>query len=268
MSFIRILLFLVSTILLLNCSGPEKLSVHKQNQGIEVDGSLSNWNQSETLLKSTSEVDYYAATYGNNLYLFIDVKGLVKNSAINKSGVIVYLSSSESNRKSTGIAFPPGSYNLLREYPNAFESFTTDMEWSRQPENTELLNDLTEDMYSSIMIVERPDGSNQPEYGFIDKSQIAVDGIEIAAERDQRYLSIEMKIPLGETPLFNLASDEIWLGFSIEPPDFNFNDEASSMSGSGRRDSYGERNQREASTRYSISRNLGEGEDWFIINVD
>lgn len=266
MSFTRILLILTYTALFINCSGPEQLSVYQESQNLEVDGSLTNWNQSETLIESTPEVDYYAATYGNNLYLFIDVKGLLKNSAINKSGVIVYLSSSEENRKRTGIAYPPGSYNLLREYPNAFESFTTDMEWSRKPENAKLLNDLTEEMYSSIMIIERPAGSNQPEYGFINKSQIEVDGIEMAVNREQRYLSIEMKIPLGETPLFNLSKDKIWLGFSIEPPDFNFREESSSVS--NRRDSYAARNRREANMRYAISRNLGQREDWYIINVE
>lgn len=267
MSFTRILMFMVPLIVLLNCSGPEQLSVFQENQALEVDGNLANWNTDETLLKSTSEVDYYAATYGNNLYLFIDVKGLIKHSGILKSGMIVYLSTSEENRRRTGIAYPPGSYNLLREYPNSFESFTTDPEWSRKPESTKMLENLTEEMYSSIMIVERPNGSNHPEYGFIDKSQLEVDGIEIAANQDRRYISIEMKIPLGETPLFNLTKNKIWVGFSIEPPDFNFRDESSNVS-SRQRDSYAERSRREANMRYAISRNLGQGQDWFIINVE
>lgn len=267
MSFTRILMFTVSLMMFLSCSGTEQFTVFEEDQALEVDGNLTNWNTDETLLKSTSEVDFYATTYGNNLYLFIDVKGLIKHSGILKSGMIVYLSSSEENRRRTGIAYPPGSYNLLRQYPNSFESFTTDVEWSRQPENTETLENLTNDMYSSIMIVERPDGSNRPEYGFIDKSQLEVDGIEIAANQDRRYISIEMKIPLGETPLFNLSQDKIWVGFSIEPPDFNFRDESSNVS-SRQRDSYGERSRREANMRYAISRNLGQGEDWFIINLD
>jgi hypothetical protein len=250
----------------LNCSGPEQLSVYKEDQPLEVDGNLTNWNTDETLLKSTSEVDYYATTYGNNLYLYIDVKGLIKHSGILKSGLIVYLSSSEANRKRTGISYPPVSYNLLREYPNSFESFTTDVEWSRKPENTEILENLQEEMFSSVMIVERPNDSNRPEYGFIDKSQLEVDGIEIAANQERRYISIEMKIPLGETPLFNLPKNKIWVGFSIEPPEFNFRDESSSVS--SRRDSYADRSRREANMRYAISRNLGQGEDWFIINVE
>lgn len=250
----------------MNCTGPEQLAVYEEDQELEVDGNLTNWNTDQTLLKSTSEVDYYATTYNNNLYLFVDVKGLIKHSGILKSGLIVYLSSSEENRKRTGISYPPGSYNLLREYPNSFESFTTDAEWSREPENTQMLENLQEGMYSSVMIVERPDGSNRPEYGFIDKSQLEVDGIEIAVNEERRYISIEMKIPLGETPLFNLANNKIWLGFSIEPPDFNFREESSSVS--NRRDSYADRSRREANMRYAISRNLGQGEDWFIINVE
>lgn len=267
MSFTRILAFLIPLIMLINCSGPEQLSVFQGDKVLEVDGNLTNWNTNETLLKSTSEVDYYATTYGNNLYIFVDVKGLVKHSGILKSGLIVYLATSEENRRRTGMAYPPGSYNLLREYPNSFESFTTEAEWSRKPENIEMLENLQEDMYSSIMIVERPDDSNRPEYGFIDKSQIEVDGIEIAANQERRFISIEMKIPLGETPLFNLSKNKIWLGFSIEPPEFNFRDESSNVS-NRQRNNYAQRSRREANMRYAISRNLGQGEDWFIINVE
>ncbi|MDZ7718631.1 MAG: hypothetical protein U5K72_07445 [Balneolaceae bacterium] len=253
-------------IVFISCSGPEKLSVYQGDQTIEVDGNLTNWNTNETLLKSTSEVDYYATTHDNNLYLFVDVKGIVKHSGILKSGIIVYLGSSEENRKRTGVAYPPGSYNLLRQYPNSFDSFTTDMEWSNKPANRKLLEDLQEDMYSSVLIVERPQGTNNAEYGFIDKSQLEVDGIEIAANQDRRYISIEMKVPLGETPLFDLSAEDIWLGFSIEPPDFNFREEASSVS-NRQRDNFSNRSRREANMRYAISRNLGQGEDWFIINV-
>lgn len=266
MSFTRFFLLFLPFITLINCTGPKQIAVYEQDQPLEVDGNLTNWNTNESLLRSASDVDYYATVHENNLYLFVDVKGLIKHSGILKSGLIVYLSSSEENRKRTGISYPPGSYNLLREYPGSFEEFTTDVEWSRKPENTEMLQNLQDGMYSSVMIVERPNSSNRPEYGFIDKSQLEVDGIEIAVNEERRYLSLEMKIPLGETPLFNLANDKIWLGFSIEPPQFNFREETSSVT--NRRDSYADRSRREANMRYAISRNLGQGEDWFIINVE
>lgn len=262
----RLALLLLPLIVLMNCSGPQQLTVHQQDQLIEVDGSLSNWNTNEALLKSDNGVDYYATVVGNNLYLFVDVKGIMKYSAITKSGLIVYLSDSEENRKNSGLAFPVGSFNLLRQYPNAFEEFTTDMEWTRQPENTELLEDLSEQLFTNIMIVERPLGNNDPEYGFIDKSQLEIDGFEIAGNEEQRFISMEMKIPLGETSLFNLTQDKIWLGFSIEPPDFNFRDESSSTP--SQRESYGRRSQRQANINYAMSRNLGEGDIWFLINLN
>lgn len=262
---IIVLLFLVS--ILTGCSGPEQLTVHTQDEPIKVDGSLTNWDKNNSILKSTEEIDYYATVSGNNLYLFVDVKGLMKYSSITKSGLILYLSNSEENRKRTGLAFPAGSYNLLRQYPNAFEEFTTDMEWSRQPENMQLLDDLSEETFSQIMIIERPLGDNDPEYGFIEKSQLEIDGYEIAGNQDQRLISMEMKIPLGESSLFDLSGENIWLGFSIEPPDFNFRDNSSSVSPS-QRGSYGQRSQRQANIRYAISRNLGQGDDWFLINVN
>lgn len=267
MFFNRIIPSVTALFFLMNCMGPEKLSIYKESQALEVDGNISNWNQTETLLESKSDIDYYATTYDNHLYLYIDVKDILKQSAISKSGLIVYLSSSEENRKRTGIAYPPGSYNLLREYPNAFESFRTDMAWSREPSNTELLENLSEEMYESIMIVERPGDTNRPEYGFVDRSQIEVNGIEVAVDQEKRYISIEMKIPLGETPLFDLDSNNLWIGFSIEPPDFNFRLENNSTS-SMRQDRYGDQSRREANMRYAISRNLGRGEDWYIINIE
>lgn len=266
MIFRKLFLLLLPVVLFLNCSGPEQLTVHQEDQPLEVDGNLTNWDKTASLLESTSEVDYYATVNGNNLYLFVDVKGLMKHSSITKSGLIIYLSTSEDNRNRSGLAYPVGSYNLVRQYPNAFESFTTDIEWARKPENVELLTDLSEEIYSSIMIVERPMGSNDPEYGFIDKSQLEVDGFEIAANQESRYVALEIKIPLGQTSLFNINEDTLWLGFSVEPPDFNFRDESSSVS-STQRDRYGQRSRREANMRYAISRNLGEGTDWFLIDI-
>lgn len=266
MALNRITFLFLIVCTLISCSGPELLTVHKQDQPIEVDGNLANWDKTESLLKSTDEIDYYATINGNNLYLFVDVKGLMKHSAITKSGLIIYLSESEENRKRSGLAFPPGSYNLLRQYPNAFEEFTTDMEWSRQPDNMQLLEDLSEELFTEIMIIERPVGSKDPEYGFIDKSQLEIDGYEIAGNDEQRFISMEIKIPLGETSLFTLTKEKIWLGFSIEPPDFNFRDNSSSVSPS-QRESYGRRSQRQANIRYAISRNLGQGDDWFLIDL-
>lgn len=263
----RLFFLLVPAIIFLNCSGPEQLTIHQEVEPLEVDGNLSNWNVNEALLKSTSEIDYYATQIDNNLYLFIEVKGLIKNSTITKSGLIVYLSNSEDNRKRAGLGFPTGTYHLMRQYPNAFEEFTTDMEWSQKPENRELLTSLSEEIFSSIMIVERPTESKDPEFGFIDKSQLEIDGFEIATNEDRRFISVEMKIPIGETSLFNLDKDKkIWLGFSIEPPDFNFRLQNDNVSQTGR-DRYGQRSRREANMRYAISRNLGGGDEWFIINL-
>lgn len=269
MLFKKLAVLLLPALAFLNCSGPEQLTVHNEDQPIAVDGILTNWNTDRAILKSSPEIDYYAANDGNNLYLFIDVKGLMKNNAISGSGLIVYLSNSEENRKRSGLGYPPGTYNLLREYPDAFESFTEEMDWSQKPENRELLTTLSENQFSNIMIVERPAGSNDPEFGFINKTRLEVDGFEIAANEDSRLMSIEMKIPLGETSLFNLdKSKDIWLGFSIEPPDFNFRDEASSSMSQTQRDRYGRRSQQTATMQYNLSRNLGGGDDWFIINID
>lgn len=269
MPLLRLLLLLISLIILTNCSGPEQLTVHNETQALEVDGSLSNWDTEGAILNSSSEIDYYAANDGNNLYLFIDVKGLIKNSHISRSGLVVYLSNSEENRKRSGLGFPPGSYNLLREYPNSFEKFTTEMDWSQKPENRELLTTLSEDQFSTIMIVERPLETHDPEYGFIEKSQLEIDGFQIAADESQRLMSIEMKIPLGETSLFNLdPQKDIWLGFAIEPPDFDFRAEVENNMSPTRSDRYGRRSQRTANVQYNLSRNLGQREDWFLINIE
>lgn len=269
MSFSKLVVLLLPVLVLLNCSGPEQLTVHNEDQPIAVDGNLLNWNTDNAILKSSPEIDYYAANDGNNLYLFIDIKGPMKNNAVSGSGLIVYLSNSKDNRKRSGLGYPPGTYNLLREYPNAFKAFTSEMDWSQSPENRELLTTLSENQFSNIMIVERPTGSNDPEYGFIDRTQLEVDGFEIAADEDSRLMSIEMKIPLGETSLFNLDKNkDIWLGFSIEPPDFNFRDEASTSMSQNRRDRYGRQSQQAATMQYNLSRNLGGGDDWFIISID
>ncbi len=260
---------LISIALIAGCSGPEKLTVSPQGNAPTVDGSLSNWNTTETLVKSTEEIEYYATTHGNNLYLFINVKAPMKNYAIRQSGLIVYLNNSEDNRKRSGLAYPPGILNLLRQYPGAFDAFTTEMDWGSKPENQDLITSLSEDLFSSIMIVERPPDSNDASYGFIDKSQLEIDGFEIAADENQRYITVEMKITLGETSIFKLEKENLWLGFSIEPPEFHYQDPNSSLT--ARQERYTGRQRRRpsaSSIQYAMRRNLGQSQDWFLLNLE
>ncbi|MEX0944150.1 MAG: hypothetical protein WDZ38_00670 [Balneolaceae bacterium] len=262
--FYSILLFTLS--LLISCSGPKQIAIQQKEDPLPVDGSLSGWSTGTTLLNESDDIQYHAYIHDDILYIFADVKSLTLDRAIRQSGLIVYLSNSEERRRSVGIGYPTGSFNLLREIPGAYNSFTTDSEWSRQPENVDLMTNLYEEIFSRVMIVERFDGDNRAEYGFVDKHQIEIDGVEISSDEERRLVSLEMKIPLDGSTIYGVEKGTIWLGFTLEPPTFRIRNDDNSMSNQQSMGRYGQRNrsyQRQMSQPRLLSR-----DDWFILKIE
>lgn len=248
------------------CSGTKQLTVVQKEEALPVNGNLSGWTTASTLINSSEEINYHAYIHDNNLYLFVDVRSPRLDAAIRQSGLIVYLSNSEENRKRVGIGYPAGSFNLLRESPSTFNSFTTDVEWMRKPENVERVRGLQDDIYSRVMIVERFEGQSNPEYGFVEKHLVEIDGIEIASDQERRMVSLEMKVPLDGSTIYNVEKGNIWVGFALEPPIFRFRNTDTMMSDQHSRGMYGQRNrnvQRQSSQPRMLSR-----EDWYILRFN
>ena len=242
------------------------MTVVQKNEALTVDGSLAGWTTESTLINSSEDINYHAYVNDDILYLFVDVRNPRLDGAIRQSGLIVYLSNSEENRKRVGIGYPAGSFNLLRESPSAYNGFTTDVEWARKPENVELMRNLLNQIYSKVMIVERYEGESNAEYGFVEKHLVEIDGIEIASDQERRLITLEMKIPLDGSTLYNVEKGNIWVGFSLEPPTFRFRNTDNMMSDQQTRGMYGQRNrntQRQRSQPRMLSR-----EDWYILRFD
>ena len=259
-------LFILSAIFI-SCSGTKQITVHQKSEPLPVDGSLAGWTTGSTLLNDSEDIRYHAYIHDDILYLFADVRSPMLDRAIRQSGLIVYLSNSEERRRNVGIGYPTGSFNLLREYPGAYNGFTTDQEWGRKPENVELMTNLYEQIFDRIMIVERYEGSSRPEYGFVEKHQIEIDGIEISTDPDRRLISLEMKIPLDGSTLYRVQKGDIWLGFALEPPTFRMRNDsdalASQQSRGGMYGQQGRAQQRQRSQPRMLSR-----DDWFILRFD
>jgi hypothetical protein len=263
--FINLLtLFLFS--LLAGCAGTKQVTVHNSERPIIIDGSLSDWDTGASSLNDSDEIRYFATKQGNYLYVFVDVRSIYKDQSIRQMGMTVYLSNSEDNRRNVGIGFPPGTFNLLRQYPNSFNEFTTDLEWSRKPENIEFMTELSKELFSRVMIVERFDGGSRPEYGFAELSQVEIDGFEIATDTDRRLLSLEMKIPIDGSSLYNVRNEDLWIGFAIEPPVFRFRDDNQTMSPRQQASVYGYGYGQRA-PRQSARRTVPTQEDWFILRL-
>lgn len=255
------------SILFTGCGSTNTISLQEASDQPVIDGSLSDWSVNQTRLNSEDDVNYYAKYDDNHLYLFIEITGPYKDRAIRQSGFIVYLNDNEEERKHTGIGYPSGSFNLLRENPAAFDNFLRESDWLTTPSNRETLVNLENEIFDRVMIVERPDGRN-PEYGFVDPSLIEVDGMEIAADTLSRYISIEMKIPRHGNSLYNFNENTVWLGLAIETPPFRINDNNEYNTTTDRqRDMYGNRRQPRP-TRQNISRSLGEYEKWFRLELN
>lgn len=261
--FISIVLF---ALILMSCSGTKQITVQQKSEALPVNGTLAGWATGSTLINNSEDIQYHAYVHDDNLYLFVDVRNPRLDSAIRQSGLIVYLSNSEERRKRVGIGYPAGSFNLLRESPSAFNGFTTDVEWTQKHENIELMRSLLNQIFSKVMIVERYDGQSNAEYGFVERHLIEIDGIEIESDQERRMITLEMKIPLDGTTIYNVEKGDIWVGFAVEPPNFRFRNTDTMMSDQHSRDMYGQR-QRSAQRQSSQPRMLSR-DDWFILKVE
>lgn len=260
---ILVLLFLVS------CGSTNQFNPAQLNSSITVDGNLSDWNTNQTIFDDRDQANYYSAYDENFLYLFVDIRGAMKDMAVRRSGFTVYISDDEDTRKSVGVSFPPGTFNLLREFPGAFDSFTREGDWLNKPENQELMENLNEELFDRVMIIQRANSDGDASYGFIDSSQLEVDGMEIAVNTDSRTIGLEMKIPRDGSSIYGFSSDKVWLGFAIEPPEFRIQGSSDySATTSGSRGQYGNRQQPRRTSNADISRNLGQMERWHVIQFD
>lgn len=266
-SLFYIILTIFSILLLSGCGSTSTVSLTEASGQPVIDGSLSDWQSGQTRIESEDDINYYSKYDEDHLYLFIEITGPYKDRAIRQSGLIIYLNDHEEERKQTGIGYPAGAFNLLRENPAAFDNFLRESDWLTNPSNRETLENLENEIFDRIMIVERPDGRN-PEYGFVEPSLIEVDGMEISADTQSRYISIEMKIPRHGNSLYNFTGNTVWLGLAIETPPFRINDDNEYSATSDRqRDIYGNRRQARPS-RQNISRSLGEYEKWFRLELN
>lgn len=265
--------FILIFLLISSCAGTKTFTTPSPENSLTIDGNISDWSTGISLIEQSESINYYASADDEFLYLFVDVKSPFFDNAIKQSGLIIYLNNSEEMRKQVGIAFPAGSFNLLRDRPGAYENFIDEMDWFENPSNRELLSDLAEENFSRAMIVERADGKSNPVYGFVDLSQLEVDGLEMAYNEQSRYTAIELKIPLSTASLFDLNRENIWLGFAVEPPEFNIREQAYDVSNNRNRQSgYGgstrNRQPTAADQRRILSRNLGEFSTWYKLEVD
>lgn len=260
------LLFAITLSILTGCSSTKTVSTPQTADSPEIDGNISDWNMQETLLERTEIADYYSSHDNEFLYLYVDVKSPGHNQAMRQSGFTIYLNSgSEDDRNQIGLAFPSGTFNLLRENPMVYDSFTSDDDWFQQPQNRERLEALEPEIFNRVMIVERM--GSETNYGFLEKERLQVDGIEIATADNRRLMTIEMRVPLNSSSIYSLSGNEFWLGFEIDPPNFriqNDNNTGVSRQGYGRR---GSMYQGSTPSRTNLRQRMGAFERWYRINL-
>lgn len=268
-TLLSILSFLM-IVFLISCGSTEIVTIHQDQPEIEIDGSLSSWPLSETTIHNSDEFRYYVMQDDEHLYLFVDFKSPFYNRSVENAGFIIYLNPVDTDRDRRGIGFPSGAMNLLRDDPGSFENMTRDLEWLQNPQNNQRLESLAEDNFTQIMIVDRIEGVSQTQYGFVSKAQLEGQGMQFAVSEDRRYYGLEFKIPLdGSAPFELQKGQQYWLGFTIEPPDFNFREDPSARQNTGRmygRSRYGGSDT--SNRRMQMRRNLGEYSEWFQIRIE
>ncbi len=264
MHYRSVLLPLTFSLVFMACSSTQQFAAPQLHSSLTIDGNLSDWNTSETLIETREDVNFYTTYDQNFLYIFIDVRSAFKDRAIRQSGLIVYLNDDEDLKNEIGIGIPPGTFNLLRENPGQYSSFLRNNDWMSKPENRETLTRLEDEQFSRIMIVERAGGRSDADYGFVTLNQLEVDGMNAAIGQDGRFLSIEMKIPRDGSSLYRFSGDRFWLGFAVETPNFRIQNE-NNYSASRQTDRYGTRQR--TPQRQDIARSMGEFERWYKITL-
>lgn len=260
---------LLVLLILSACSSTETLQVHQDQTEIQVDGSLTHWPVTDALIHNSETFDFYTTQDEDHLYIFVNFKSPFYNHAVENSGFILYLGGEDKDsRNRKGIAYPTGAFNQLRADAGAYRELLRDEEWLYSPQNQQRLESMQENNFDEFMLVERFDDGTDAQYGALSIAQLEAQGMEIAAERGQRYYSLEYKIPLNGAPPFDLIrGNTYWLGFAIEPPDFNFRDSGASTTNQGY--GYGQRRRQPSSSdrRMYMRRQMGDFNEWFRIEI-
>lgn len=266
MRIFSIILLLISWSVLAACSGTKTITTSKTDRDITVDGNLSGWDLEKSTVETTDSFNYYATFDDDFLYLFVDVKSLAYNNAMKQSGFIIYLADSKEKRNHAGIGFPSGTFNLLRENPGTYQAFLNDSEWSQNASNRQLLEELEEDIFNRIMVIERSDNTDA-QRGFVNKDQLEVDGINIEVEEGRRLMGIELRVPLDGSSVYRISGDRIWLGFEIDPPNFRIEENDQPISGQQRYGQNGRDHQNRTSTQSSRKQRMGQYERWYQLHL-
>lgn len=269
----RLKYFLFFPLLIIGCSSSKVVSIPSTDKPPEINGYLENWNIAETELETTDLFRYLATYDDDHLYLFIEFRSFFYNEAAKRSGLIVYLSNDQKNRRARGVAFPSGSFNLLRENPGLYDTFLSDPEWIQKPESQTMIKNMEMDNFHRVMIVDKTTGKSNPNFGFTNIEQIEAEGTIMRANPDSRLTTIELKIPLDGSAPFQINKGNLWIGFSIEPPEFKLGDTNISAAPTEMerfyRQQYGQ-NVRSANItqRHNLQRQMGQYDSWFRVKIE
>lgn len=269
-------IFSIAFSLLGGCSGSKSISSLYTQKDIKIDGNLSDWSYSDALISENDSFNYYVSNDKSNLYLYIDFKSPFYKSAAESSGFTIYFGTDPKNKRAFGITYPVGSFNFLRDMPGAYKDFLDDPEWMTKADHQKLLDSFKKDNYKKVMITRKDDPKGTPQRVIIDLAKLKAQGIDLAVNKSNRLISMEMKIPLRSSQTQQLALDpgkssKIDLGFEIEPPDFKIQDDNTDMTSRRRYSNYGGYygTGRTRDTGYEkkqmLTRRLGQYDKWFNI---
>ncbi|GEM_PF-597030 len=232
------------SLFLSSCGSSQTFVSTNVNQELKIDGDLSDWPRSKALIKESNAFEYYAAHDDEKLYLYVNMKSVQYNSIVENTGFTVYLSSSRENKKSLGITYPVGAFNFLKQRPGEYQKFKNNRDWLQKPENQDLLERLKEQNYKKVLITQKQHKKATAEETIVNMSRLEAQGIQVARERLHNRIQLEMSIPLKSTKTQQFAvvpskAQSIHVGFTIEPPQHNYNDESTTVDLSQQHPNYG-----------------------------
>lgn len=255
------------------CQSSKPISIPSNEQEKTIDGEFNDWSYKNALIEENSDFNYYATTDGTYLYVYVTFNNQFYNNSIEDVGFTIYMSHNKDNKKRLGITYPLGATNALREMPSTRKEYLDKPDWLNKPQNKELWEELKKDNFKRAMFTQTLQPKEPPQRLIVELPQLKAHGINVEANQTRRLTRLEYRIPLHESKTHQFAANpkdqQLYLGFAIEPPEFDLRDELDNNVERNLQSGYGgrTRNPNYYQVQRNVSKSMGEYSKWFHIDL-
>ena len=215
---------IVSLFFAFSCTSTRQFNSQEQTTPIVVDGNLSDWSRTDFDTSNNQDFDVAVSNDEEFVYIAINFRNNRTYAMARDFGFRIYLDSDRRFRRSFGIVFPAGIVTGLADFPGARKSYLENPGWRNLPENAAILQSVENEMGTRVQVIRRVDSGSSVRPSFVSKDQLRANEITMGLDQSGRTMSLELKVPIrsgmGRDFGIDPDGDRFYLGFEIEPPDY------------------------------------------------